>query len=106
MDETLTFQFDVGKDEMQRLYEENGFEAQLERLVANEIPDPKAGTFELELHESFCCKKRTVRYCDGDDEMALICHVTPAPAYPRAPYNIIQRLRIGKTVYVAAAPRV
>ncbi len=92
---------------MQRLYNENGFDAILQRCIALEIESPDAGTRELIMHEAFCCKKRTVRYCDAEtgDEIALISHVTPASSNPRKPYQIISRLRIGDAVYEAAVPK-
>ncbi len=89
---------------MQRLYDENHFDAILDRCTASEVPAPDAGTYELLLHETFCCKKRTIRYSDQDtgDELALISHVTPVPGVPWGPYRIISRLRIGNVVYEAS----
>ncbi|MGA3047888.1 MAG: hypothetical protein ABSD67_14755 [Terracidiphilus sp.] len=108
MENTLTFQFDVEKSEMQRLYEQNNFEARIDAAVAYEVPRPDAGTRDRLMHECFCCKKRTVRYCDADtgEEIALISHVTPTPPNPRHPYTVICRLRIGNTVYEAAVPKI
>jgi hypothetical protein len=103
MSDTPTFQFDVAKPEMQRLYDENNFDAALAHCVESEVPAPNAGTRELLMHEGFCCKKRTVRYCDKDtgDELALVSYVTPAPGVPWGPYRIISRLRVGDVVYEA-----
>ncbi len=92
---------------MLRLYDENGFDARLDRFTAMEIPAPDAGTRERIMHEGFCCKKRTVRYSDAETgvEVALVAYVTPTPPNLRKPYRIISRLRIGDTVYEAAVPK-
>lgn len=92
---------------MQRLYDVHGFDTLLVSYTASELPDPGAGTQELIMHEVFCCKKRTVRYCDAaGDERAIICWVTPARGTRREPYKVVSRLRIGNIVYEARVPKV
>jgi len=107
MEKTPDFEFDVEQSDLQRLYDANNFETVLKTCVANEIPDPDAGTHKLLMHEVFCCKKRTTRYSDAvtGDEIALIADVTPTGTNPRKPYRIISRLRVGNTVYEAAVPK-